>query len=226
MEEPTTHSGDLLARVGRSTSTHVVLLGDSIFANASYTAGAPDVVTYLRELLPGGAATLCAVDGATTAQIGTQLLRVPASATNLIVSIGGNDALQNRDLLSLRVQSSAAALATFAERLATFERAYAGAVDLVLQYGLPTTICTIYNGALDPLQAGLARVGLMLFNDVILQVAFARGLNVIELRAVCTGPDDYANAIEPSGHGGRKIAEAIARAIGVLPGPPPSHVSR
>ena len=33
---------------------HVVLLGDSIFDNAAYTNGGPDVVTQLRELLPAG----------------------------------------------------------------------------------------------------------------------------------------------------------------------------
>jgi hypothetical protein len=213
------------ARVEPWTSNHVVLLGDSIFDNGSYINGAPDVVAHLRQLLPPShRATLCAVDGATTAGIAAQLLQVPASATDLIVSIGGNDALQNMDLLSLQVASSGAALTTFADRLAAFERAYAGAIDLVLQRQLPTTVCTIYNGALDPSQARLARVGLRLFNDVILQVAFARRVNIIELRAVCTEREDYANPIEPSDRGGRKIAEAIARALGVLAARLPSRV--
>jgi hypothetical protein len=45
--------------------SHVVLIGDSIFANAAYTRGtAPDVVTHLRRLLPDGTrATLVAIDG-------------------------------------------------------------------------------------------------------------------------------------------------------------------
>jgi hypothetical protein len=47
---------------------HVVLLGNSIFDNASYTKGLPDVVTHLRELLPPDAkASLLAVGGSTTA---------------------------------------------------------------------------------------------------------------------------------------------------------------
>ena len=33
---------------------HVVLLGDSIFDDASYTQGLPDVVTHLRTVLPQG----------------------------------------------------------------------------------------------------------------------------------------------------------------------------
>ena len=50
--------------------SHVVLLGDSIFDNAAYVAGGPDVVEQLRERLPAGSqATLCAVDGAVTRDV-------------------------------------------------------------------------------------------------------------------------------------------------------------
>ena len=44
---------------------HVVLLGDSIFDNAAYVAGGPDVVKQLRAALPNDwRATLNALDGA------------------------------------------------------------------------------------------------------------------------------------------------------------------
>ena len=43
---------------------HIVLLGDSIFDNASYTSGGPDVISQVREiLLKDWKATLLAVDG-------------------------------------------------------------------------------------------------------------------------------------------------------------------
>ena len=204
---------------------HVVLLGDSIFDNAAYTRGRPDVVAHLRDALPAGwTATLRAVDGATTSGLASQLARVPADATHLVVAVGGNDALQNSDLLSTRVHSSGETLALFAARLDVFERAYAAAIDGVLGRRLPTTVCTIYNGALEPDQAPVARVGLMTFNDAILRVAFERHIDVIELRAICTEPGDYANPIEPSDAGGRKIAHAIARALGI--GDPEARVSR
>jgi len=58
-----------------------------------------------------------------------------------------------------------------------------------------------------------------MFNDVVLRTAVRLGLDVIDLRLVCTEPDDFANAIEPSGQGGRKIAEAIARALGTAGAP-------
>jgi hypothetical protein len=34
--------------------SHLVLLGDSIFDNAAYTGGAPDVVHQVRQRLPEG----------------------------------------------------------------------------------------------------------------------------------------------------------------------------
>ena len=203
--------------------SHIVLLGDSIFDNAAYTRGGPDVVSQLRSLLPAGwKATLCAVDGATTRGLRAQLQRVPADASHLIISIGGNDALQNSDLLELRVSSSAHALRTFAERLDAFERAYREAVAAALALGRDTTVCTVYNGALEPERADVARVALALFNDVILRTAVELRLKAIELRAICTEPGDYANPIEPSSRGGLKIAKAIGRVTGavVSPGEP------
>jgi len=76
-------------------------------------------------------------------------------------------------------------------------------------------VCTIYNGNLPRDQAPAARMGLMMFNDAILRVAFEARLDVIDLRSVCSEPSDYANPIEPSDSGGAKIARAIAGALGI-----------
>ena len=195
--------------------SHIVLLGDSIFDNAAYTRGAPDVLTHLRSLLPQGwRATLCAVDGATSDRLAAQLPCVPGDASHLVIAIGGNDALQNSDLLSMPVTSSAQALEAFADRLAAFERSYRRAIRDAMALRRPIVVCTIYNGALEAERARIARVGVALFNDVILRTAIALGLDTLELRAVCNEPADYANPIEPSGRGGLKIARAIARVVG------------
>ena len=66
----------------------VVLLGDSIFDNGSYTNGEPDVASHLRALLPSWRVTLCAVDGTTTSDIGPQLDRLPKDATHVLLSLG------------------------------------------------------------------------------------------------------------------------------------------
>jgi hypothetical protein len=194
---------------------HLALLGDSIFDNSSYTRGEPDVVSHLRSILPAEwDATLCAVDGATTHHLHRQLACVPRDTTHLVVSIGGNDALQNSDLLTLRVSSMAEGLLACAERVNLFERSYRAAVAGVLATRLDVTICTIYNGALEPGQATVARTALTLFNDVILRAALEHRTRIIDLRLICTDRDDYANPIEPSGRGGLKIARAIARTVG------------
>jgi hypothetical protein len=201
----------------QETDRHLVLLGDSIFDNGAYTGAEPDVITHLRALLPAGwAATLCAVDGSTTLDLAVQLQRVPQEASHLVVSIGGNDALLNSDLLDTEVRSTAEALELFDERIQMFEASYRKAIASVLHLGKPAVVCSIYNGNLpDPGQAQAARVALMMFNDVIFRVAAEHRLPTIDLRLVCTEPEDYANPIEPSGQGGAKIARAIAEALSV-----------
>jgi hypothetical protein len=196
----------------------VALLGDSIFDNRSYTRGEPDVVTHLRAMLPPNwQASLLAVDGSLTGHVAAQLPLVSSDVTHLVISIGGNDALRNFDLLARPVSSTTEALRLFAERVSRFESDYRAAIDGALTLGRPTATCTIYNGNLEAIQAATARIALMLFNDVILRVAFELRLPVIDLRLICNEPADYANPIEPSGRGGRKIALAIARMLGVAP---------
>ncbi len=195
---------------------HIVLLGDSIFDNAAYVRGGPDVVRQVRALLPEGAkGSLAAVDGAVTASVAPQLRRLPADATHLVISVGGNDALRHVGVFEDRAPSIADALARLAAIADGFRQGYRAMLDEVLGRNLPTAICTIYDPRFpDPRLQRLAVAGLMLFNDAILREAMARGLPVIDLRLVCDQDDDYANAIEPSSKGGEKIAAAIVRLVG------------
>ena len=193
---------------------HVVLLGDSIFDNAAYVRGGPDVVAQLREALPDGwRATLAAVDGAVITGVTRQLARVPSDATHLVVSAGGNDALGHSDLLDRPARSSAQVLGLLADAVEAFEARYRTMLGSELARGLPTTVCTIYNGNLGPPADRLAAVALAVFDDAIVRVAGEHGVPVIELRRVCTEAGDYANPIEPSVQGGRKIACALAEAL-------------
>ena len=202
-----------------TTGGHIVLLGDSIFANAAYTQGAPDVVTHLQRLLPAGSkATLLARDGARLSELSGQLRRVPTDASHLVISIGGNDVLQSADLLNLQVRSSADALRAFASRVDAFEKAYRDGIAAAVAQGKKTVVCTVYNGALEPERATSARMALALFNDAILRTAFDLRLDAIELRSICIEATDYVLAIEPSAQGGRKIAEAIARVTAAMAG--------
>ena len=193
---------------------HVVLLGDSIFDNGAYTSGEPDVASHLRQQLgPAWDVTLRAIDGSTASQMARQLTAAVPGATHLVVAVGGNDALMHADVLDAPARSTGDALRQLAARVALFDRDYRAAIGGVLRRGLPTTICTIYNGWFDEPRATLLRTGLAVFNDSILRVGFEHRLTIIELRAVCSAAADYANPIEPSGRGGAKIAAAIALAV-------------
>ncbi len=192
--------------------SHVVLLGDSIFDNAAYVAGAPDVIRQVRRRLPDGSmATLLAVDGGTTGGVRDQLRLLPPDATHLIVSVGGNDALGHSEFLGAPARSTAEALMGLAEIGDGFERDYLAMLDGVLAYGLPAAICTVYYPRFP--EAALQRVAvaaLTVFNDCIIRAAIAHGIPLIDLRLICTEASDYANAIEPSARGGEKISRAIA----------------
>jgi lysophospholipase L1-like esterase len=194
---------------------HIVLLGDSIFDNAAYTGGAPDVVEHLRRRLPHGSkATLRAVDGGTTADVRGQLRLLPADATHLIVSAGGNDALGHIDFLGAPAGTTAEALLGLADIAAEFERRYHGMLMEVLTYELPTAICTIYYPRFpDTTLQRIAVTALTVFNDCIIRAAFTHGIPLLDLRFVCTEEGDYADPIEPSAQGGEKIAGAIAEMV-------------
>src|SRR5262249_56370547 len=95
--------------------THVALLGDSSFDNASYVQPGEDVTSQLRLRLPAGLElTLLAEDGAQLPDIPAQLDRLPHGATDLIVSIGGNDALGASILLPGTVRTIEDALTPLA----------------------------------------------------------------------------------------------------------------
>jgi hypothetical protein len=197
---------------------HVALLGDSIFDNSAYTGGEPDVVSHLRTMLPQDwQASMLAIDGSVTADLKAQLANVH-NEDHLVISVGGNDAIMSSSLLGLPVTSTAEALSIFGSRMEEFEAEYRSAIDAVLALKRKTIVCTIYNGNLREAEAPLARVGLLIFNDVILRIAFERRIAVIDLRLICNEPSDYANPIEPSGSGGKKIAAAIARSLRTVQG--------
>jgi lysophospholipase L1-like esterase len=103
---------------------HVVLLGDSIFDNFR--------------------ASLAARDGARIADVAPQVDRIAPDATHFVVSVGGNDALDQLGVLQERTNSLAAALNRLATIREGFEAGYRSMLERVLARGLPTAICTIY----------------------------------------------------------------------------------
>jgi hypothetical protein len=154
------------------------------------------------------------VDGSVVEGVHAQLKRVPAEATHLVVSAGGNDALLQSNILGERASSAAEVLSRLADVAEEFESGYRRMLEAARASGRPTAVCTVYYPRLpDPVAQRLAVTALTVFNDAIIRAAFASGVPLIDLRLVCDEEADYANPIEPSEAGGAKIARAIVRLV-------------
>lgn len=191
--------------------SHVVLLGDSIFDNARYVPDRPPLIEQLQKCLPPSwRASLLAVDGSITADVIKQLARLPADASHLIVSAGGNDALGESGILNESAATVGDALVLLHEVQSRFRDSYRAMLDALSQVRRPSVVCTVYDAipGLGPSE----QVALAGFNEIILREAFRAGLPVIDLRLVCTQPSDYSHVspIEPSATGGAKIARVVA----------------
>ena len=196
---------------------HVVLLGDSIFDNGAYVGRGPDVIAQLRAALPRDwEATLLAVDGAVITDVPRQLAQIPRAATDIVLSVGGNDALGHADLLDRRARNGAEVLGWFADAASGFLERYRSMLKRLAgqkQDGQHVAVCTIYEGNLGPDSQRAASSGIAIFNDAIARAVRPYGWPIIELRDFFTDPADYANPIEPSVQGGAKLARAIAQQV-------------
>ena len=193
---------------------HLVLLGDSVFDNASYVPNEPAVIDQVQQFLPpGDTALLRAIDGNTIAGVYSQLEQLPPATTHLFLSVGGNDALREAykiipasELVTLRLDE----LVTMRQR---FEKDYQALLETVLSYEKETIVCTVYDRC--PVEGRpmkqLIYTLLPMFNDCILRQAAQAGLPVIDLRVLCQDKTDFSalSPIEPSVKGGEKIAKAI-----------------
>jgi lysophospholipase L1-like esterase len=193
----------------------LALLGDSILDNWSYTEPEPDTTAHLTRLLAGGWSVLrLARDGAVMADVAGQLAALQGRPDVAVLSIGGNDATAHLGLLDRRGTSAGELFGELLGIADEFEQQYYRAAELVADSAGRAVLCTIYEVQLEPpLYARLARVPLAVLNDRITRVARKLGLEVLELRDVCTEPADFTLQIEPSAAGAAKIARAIAAQV-------------
>jgi GDSL-like Lipase/Acylhydrolase family len=190
---------------------HIVLLGDSIFDNQAYVDSGHATINALQSRLPAGwEATLLARDGAEAVEVPAQLASVPKAASHLVLSVGGNDALMQITVLGERAKTVGDALLRLHHIAQDFEITYRTMLKQVVALGLPTIVCTIYNGNFpEPPVQRMTATALTVFNDAIIRAAWAHHATLLDLRAVCDRPACYANEIEPSALGSAKIAEGI-----------------
>jgi len=206
--------------------SHVVLLGDSIFDNEAYVPNSPAVIEQVRlGLPPDWKATLVAVDGHVIEDIERQLKEVPESTTHLVISVGGNNALQASTLLNDPASTVGDALTQLSAAADQFRNAYVKMLRGVLALDKPTCVCTIYDAV--PVIGPPERAALACFNDIITRAANLVGLPLLDLRVICNHPDDYSplSPIEPSVVGGAKIADAICRMLAATISPQAAALS-
>jgi hypothetical protein len=197
---------------------HIVLAGDSIFDNDVYVLGEPGVIEQMRQALPKGwSAFKIAVDGDCIRDVPAQLARLPTHATDLVLSIGGNDMIGYSGLLE-EVRNPAALMGQLQKPLAEFAAAYGELLDRLAKLPVKVTVCTVYTAIPfhEPQfrRHGAAAIGV--FNGIIVGEAGKRGMEVIRLEQVCTEAGDFSavSPIEPSAAGGRKIVAAILGHLG------------
>ena len=195
---------------------NLVLLGDSVFDNGVYVEpGQADVTAHLRRKLEplGWMLDMRAVDGAVVSSVEGQLAHSPVvTPCTFVLSVGGNDALGHLDMIldMTPSKSTGSVLRAFNDIREEFRDRYASVLDIIVSHGQPLIICTIYNPQFPELDLQmLAKTGLSFFNDVITEEALRRRLPIIDLREVCSGPEAFANPIEPSEVGGDLITDEI-----------------
>lgn len=200
---------------------HVVLLGDSIFDNKRFVRDADAIDEQLsRELPAGWKVTRLAAINTTTQEVAGQIERIPAAATHLVLSAGGNDSILGLFNVVQGVNfASHMVLPRLQQDRAAFDRNYTALVAKLIARKLPVLVCTIpepdftHRNVRD--YAIIGELGLPLFNDVITRVAARHRLPVLDLRVLIEGKGDHApiDGIHLSPAGGRKVAEAIARIV-------------
>ncbi len=194
-----------------------ILCGDSILDNGAYVGvNGRSVHSHLVEFATGWAIDFRAIDGAVCADVvASQLNHSDEPVDAIVLSVGGNDALGHLPLLQdpRKFMFMEFAL-NIADLQAEFRANYRAAVNRARAHGRRMLVLTIYrprfhlDGYPSEIQTA-AEPLLSIFNDVIQEEARSVSADVLDLRTICTSDADFANAIEPSDPGGRKIAAEI-----------------
>jgi len=194
---------------------HVSLLGDSIIDNKVYVGEGELSVTEHLQHKSSSYFTMIAVDGDTTKDVlDNQLDNLKESVSHIVLSIGGNDLLQNLHLLQDETSGMKFALEKCSELISQIQENYIKILEHLSQYDAKVLLCTVYEGDLesDLLLAEYDKAGqvmLKMHNDTVYYLASKFEVDVLELRNIFTNKEDYANPIEPSHIGGEKLAKAI-----------------
>ena len=194
----------------------VSLLGDSIIDNKVYVKENELSVKEHLEHNSNHLYTQLAVDGHTTKDVlRFQLNSLPNLATHQVISMCGNDLLNHISFLKSKEELTPKEVMEQAVcKLAPIKHRYRSIVKKLSQQDSNILLCTVYEGNLssdifyrDISFASMAMVSML--NDIIFSTGATFNVDVLELRNIFTEEQDYANPIEPSHIGGKKLASRI-----------------
>ena len=198
---------------------HIAIAGDSIFDNDGYVPNDPGVIEQLRASIPAQwSAMKIAVDGDCIRHVYSRVENFPGFITDLVLSIGGNDALGYASVLN-QAKSLSDIPSLVAKPASEFRANYKALLSHLLTLKTSLHVCTIYTAVPfeDHLWRQFVPPALNMFNSIIKEEAALHNISVIEIDKVCTEEEDYSKAspIEPSAIGGQKIVDAIIRHLEV-----------
>ncbi len=192
----------------------IALYGDSVFDNQRYVIEGSTVkdmlIMRLREI---DQISLIAKDGATSYDLVQQLKDPFLETSHYFISIGGNDALKLRP--GILENNSDEWDTLVVEDIFSSTEKFRKNLEMVSSYPhlslIPedVTFCTIYIDI--PGLTKHEKMTINIFNSIIIDIATSYGFNVLDLRKLFTQTQDFSSSspIEPSEHGGLKLATAI-----------------
>jgi len=199
----------------------LVLLGDSTIDNKVYVEpGELSVKEHLDNLVDYEVLQI-ALDGAITDDvINNQINLIPPDTTHILLSIGGNDLLQEIDFLYQDLKYTPKRLLEIVIGLLSPVTENYETIVKQLSTNRAKLLCaTVYEGNLvgsvefDSI-SNSSKAMVSLLNDSIFRICDEYKLDTLDLRNIFVSPEDYANPIEPSHEGGLKFAKKIKEWVG------------
>ena len=196
----------------------VVLFGDSIIDNKTYVSHGEFSVLEHLENISNYEYIQVAYDGHTTFDVQNKQLHLSTieKPSHIVLSVGGNDLLQNLSYLSNGPMSNVNEAITGIQQhiFEPLEQRFETIIEELSSQRANLLICTVYEGDLgrtdefkDVLDSSKIMVSSL--NDIVYKTAKKYKADVLELREIFISSDDYANPIEPSHIGGEKLAKSI-----------------
>ena len=200
----------------------VVLFGDSIIDNKTYVSHGEFSVLEHLENISNYEYIQVAYDGHTTFDVQNKQLHLSTivKPSHIVLSVGGNDLLQNLSYLSKGPVSNVNEAVSGIQQhiFEPLEQRFETIIEELSSQRANLLICTVYEGDLgrtDEFKDVLDSSKIMVssFNDIVYKTAKKYNADVLELREIFITSDDYANPIEPSHTGGEKLAKSIVEWI-------------